>query len=94
MRYTGNLQPVIPISFGDNWNLITRTIIPLIYAESPVAGSPGNCVLLTLTPPLCYVTIHSSVSLPIESGHAALISAILLSSIVLYCPDAIWYFVR
>jgi hypothetical protein len=40
MRYTGNLQPVIPITLGDNWNLITRTIIPLIYAESPVAGGP------------------------------------------------------
>jgi len=38
MRYTANIQPVIPFSLGDDWNLITRTIVPVIYAESPVAG--------------------------------------------------------
>jgi hypothetical protein len=38
MRYTANIQPVIPFSLNTNWNLITRTIIPVIYAESPVAG--------------------------------------------------------
>ncbi len=25
-----NIQPVIPISLGENWNLITRTILPVI----------------------------------------------------------------
>jgi hypothetical protein len=38
MRYTANIQPVIPFSLSDDWNLITRTIIPVIYAESPVKG--------------------------------------------------------
>ena len=38
MRYTANIQPVIPISLSDDWNLITRTILPVIYAESPVKG--------------------------------------------------------
>jgi hypothetical protein len=38
MRYTANIQPVIPFSISDDWNLITRTIVPVIYAESPVAG--------------------------------------------------------
>ncbi len=38
MRYTLNVQPVIPISLGQNWNLITRTIVPFIHAESPFAG--------------------------------------------------------
>jgi len=38
MRYTANIQPVIPFSLGDDWNLITRTIVPVIYAESPVKG--------------------------------------------------------
>jgi len=37
-RYTLNVQPVIPFSIGKEWNLITRTIVPFIYAESPVAG--------------------------------------------------------
>jgi hypothetical protein len=38
MRYIANIQPVIPFSLGDDWNLITRTIVPVIYAESPVIG--------------------------------------------------------
>jgi hypothetical protein len=38
MRYTANLQPVIPFSIGKDWNLITRTILPVIYAEEPVKG--------------------------------------------------------
>ncbi len=36
MRYTLNVQPVIPFSLNDRYNLITRTIIPYIYAESPL----------------------------------------------------------
>jgi hypothetical protein len=39
LRYTLNVQPVIPISLSENWNLITRTIVPIIYAEPPVAGA-------------------------------------------------------
>ena len=38
MRYTANIQPVIPFSISDGWNLVTRTIVPVIYAESPVKG--------------------------------------------------------
>ncbi len=38
MRYTLNIQPVIPISLTRNWNLISRTILPVIYAESPAPG--------------------------------------------------------
>jgi hypothetical protein len=38
MRYTANIQPVIPFSIGTDWNLITRTIVPIVHAESPVAG--------------------------------------------------------
>jgi hypothetical protein len=33
-----NIQPVIPFSISEDWNLISRTIVPLINAESPVAG--------------------------------------------------------
>jgi hypothetical protein len=38
LRYWANIQPVIPFSLNDDLNLITRTIVPIIYAESPVAG--------------------------------------------------------
>ena len=38
MRYALNVQPVIPISLGKSWNLITRTIVPFIHTESPIEG--------------------------------------------------------
>ncbi len=38
MRYTLNVQPVIPFSLSSDYNLITRTIVPYIYAEAPVTG--------------------------------------------------------
>jgi hypothetical protein len=36
-----NIQPVIPISLGKNWNLITRWITPIIYQPIPVPQPPG-----------------------------------------------------
>jgi len=42
MRYTLNVQPVIPFSISKDWNLITRTIVPIIYAESPVTGGSNE----------------------------------------------------
>jgi hypothetical protein len=38
MRFTVNVQPVIPFSLTKDWNLITRTIVPFIHAEAPVPG--------------------------------------------------------
>ncbi len=40
-KITANVQPVIPLDFGGNWNLITRTIVPVIYQDDifPGAGS-------------------------------------------------------
>jgi hypothetical protein len=38
MRYTANIQPVVPVSLTKDFNLIVRTILPVIYAESPVVG--------------------------------------------------------
>ncbi|MDH3321999.1 MAG: hypothetical protein OEM04_03360 [Flavobacteriaceae bacterium] len=29
-KYTLNIQPVVPLSIGEDWNLISRTIIPII----------------------------------------------------------------
>lgn len=34
-----NIQPVIPISIGENWNLISRTILPVISLDGV---PPGN----------------------------------------------------
>jgi len=38
MRYTLNVQPVIPFTLNEEYNLITRTIVPYIYAEAPLRG--------------------------------------------------------
>jgi len=38
MRYTLNVQPVIPFSLNSQWNFITRTIMPIVHAESPIKG--------------------------------------------------------
>lgn len=40
-RYQLNVQPVIPISIGDDWNMISRTILPIISQRDifPGAGS-------------------------------------------------------
>lgn len=37
-RTTVNIQPVIPFSLNAEFNLITRTIFPIISAESPLPG--------------------------------------------------------
>ena len=41
-RYTLNIQPVIPFSLGSDWNLITRTIVPIIDANSPTHGGDDS----------------------------------------------------
>jgi hypothetical protein len=38
-RYTLNFQPVIPISISENWNLISRTIVPFISQDDMIGTS-------------------------------------------------------
>ena len=40
-RLTLNIQPVIPISLSEDWNLISRTILPVIWQEDIFPGA-GN----------------------------------------------------
>jgi hypothetical protein len=40
MKYTANIQPVIPVSISEDWNLIIRTIVPVIYQEA-LDNKPG-----------------------------------------------------
>jgi hypothetical protein len=35
-----NFQPVIPITVGE-WNLVNRPILPIVYLEGAIAGTPG-----------------------------------------------------
>ena len=39
-EYTLNVQPVIPISINAQWNLILRTIVPVIGAQPTSPTSP------------------------------------------------------
>ena len=47
-----NVQPVIPITLNKDWNLITRTIIPIINQPSPAAGIPSAFGLGDINPSL------------------------------------------
>jgi len=38
-RHTLNIQPVIPTSISPNWNLITRTILPVVGFTAPAPGT-------------------------------------------------------
>jgi len=38
-KYTLNIQPVIPISISEDWNLISRTILPVIEQDDVVPNS-------------------------------------------------------
>jgi hypothetical protein len=37
-RMTLNIQPVIPFALNEAWNLISRTILPVVYQGSPAPG--------------------------------------------------------
>ena len=38
-RYTLNIQPVVPISIGEDWNLISRTILPVVHQQDVMGSS-------------------------------------------------------
>jgi hypothetical protein len=38
-RYTMNLQPVIPITINEDWNLISRTILPMVEQNDIFPGA-------------------------------------------------------
>ena len=40
-RYVLNFQPVIPISLNEDWNVISRTILPFIYQDD-IAGNDSQ----------------------------------------------------
>jgi len=44
-----NIQPVIPVSLNQNWNVIIRTIVPLIDMDSPIPGGDDESGLGDIT---------------------------------------------
>jgi hypothetical protein len=49
MTYTIEAKPVVPFSLNQDWNLITRTLVPFIYAESPEVGGASKAGLGDIT---------------------------------------------
>jgi hypothetical protein len=49
-QYDLNIQPVIPISLSKDWNLITRTIMPIISQPSAGPGIPSAAGLGDINP--------------------------------------------
>ena len=49
-QYVLNVQPVIPISLNEDWNLITRWIMPIINQPSPAPGVASASGLGDLNP--------------------------------------------
>jgi hypothetical protein len=41
-KYTLNFQPVIPLSLGEDYNLIIRTILPIISQDDVIPGTSQN----------------------------------------------------
>ena len=47
-QYKVNVQPVIPFALSEDWNLITRTILPIVYQENIVGTSSQSGLADTL----------------------------------------------
>jgi hypothetical protein len=45
-----NIQPVIPLQLGAKWNLITRTILPVVWQPYPNANTGGQYGLGDMNP--------------------------------------------
>lgn len=41
-KLTTNIQPVIPFEVNSEWNLITRTIVPVVYQEKIIPGDESQ----------------------------------------------------
>ena len=52
-RYTMNFQPVIPVALNSKWNLISRTILPIIHQHN-VAGTGTQSGLGDITQSLFF----------------------------------------
>jgi hypothetical protein len=53
-RYLMNLQPVVPISLSEDWNLISRTIAPIVSQDDIIAGSGRQTGLGDITQSLWF----------------------------------------
>lgn len=62
-RHTLNIQPVVPTAISDDWNLITRVIVPVVYQDDVFGDSGSQFGLGNVTP-----TFFFSPSQPTAGG--------------------------
>ena len=72
LQYVLNIQPVVPFSISDGWNLITRPIIPLISQDGVAQVPPTNELLKTGDRTFGLGDITLSLSLPQVRGEVHL----------------------
>jgi hypothetical protein len=58
-KLTMNLQPVIPFSLNDSWNLISRTILPFNWQDEIVPGENSDIGIGDITQSLFFTPMHS-----------------------------------
>jgi hypothetical protein len=58
MKYTLNIQPVIPVSLSKYENLIIRTIVPVIYQEATTPGGESHSGLGDTTQSFFYSPVQ------------------------------------
>ena len=51
-QYRLNVQPVIPVELNDDWNVISRTIVPFVYQEDIFGASSQEGLSDTTQSPL------------------------------------------
>ena len=59
VEYTLNIQPVIPIELTPDWNLIIRTIVPVVYQEAPFSTLDDAFGLSDTTQSFFFSPAHS-----------------------------------
>ena len=51
-----NIQPVVPFKLSEDWNLITRTIVPIVHQPSLAKGETSDNGLGDVNPTLFFAT--------------------------------------
>lgn len=68
-----NIQPVIPISLNDDWNVISRTILPVVWQDDILSGSGSQFGFGNITQSLFF-----SPKLPTDNGWVWGVGPVLL----------------
>jgi hypothetical protein len=74
-----NVEPVIPISLNKDWNLITRTIVPIINQPSPGSVFPSAFGPSTSTMSLQSVKSSHAIGIPSAFGLGDINPTVFLS---------------